>query len=244
MPLITSTTNLKSLKYETYTQAPYVITQIPDEPESNGYQLISGLPPLGGVGGNVTDFFRGGFGLPRAIIQDEVRIGKFLLSPQGLLFTGKQELLSRIGVREQNIIGALNDGLYNPLSTLASVAGIGEGIYFNKQTQRTYTEKVKDTLGFINSMKKRFSNDAKCTQSMFDAVMSLAFNTGPNRSQSTCGGPGGPVGVANLINAGKYKEASEMLKNHSNCQSGNVRNGLIARREREYDLFIKNGYVT
>ena len=143
MPLITSTTNLKSLKYETYTQPPYVITQIPDAPESNGFQLISGLPPLGGVGGNVTDFFRGGFGLPRAVIQDEVRVGKFLTSPQGLLFISKQELLSRIGVREQNTRGALNDGLYNPLSTLASVAGIGEGIYFEKQTQRTYLEKLQ-----------------------------------------------------------------------------------------------------
>ena len=149
MPLITSTTNLKSLKYETYTQPPYVITQIPDAPESNGFQLISGLPPLGGVGGNVTDFFRGGFGLPRAVIQDEVRIGKFLTSPQGLLFIGKQQLLSRIGVREQNTRGVLNDGLYNPLSTLASVAGIGEGIYFEKQTQRTYLEKLQPHLGWL-----------------------------------------------------------------------------------------------
>lgn len=107
-----------------------------------------------------------------------------------------------------------------------------------------YTEKVKDTLGFINSMKKRFSNDAKCTQTMFDAVMSLAFNTGPNRSEATCGGPGGPVGIAKEINNGNYAKAAQMLKTHSDCQTGNVKNGLIARRQREYELFIKNGYVT
>jgi len=205
MPLITSTTNLKSLKYETYTQAPYVVTQIPDEPESNGYQLISGLPPLGGVGGNVTDFFRGGFGLPRAVIQDEVRIGKFLTSPQGLLFVGKQQLLSRIGVREQNTVGPLNDGLYNPLSTLASVAGVGIGAYFEKQTQRTYTEKVRDT--FSNNTDISQGNDRLVqlyNGKMFVrgvATNNKSLTISPNNNQvlSYTGGPGAELGIGDTV---------------------------------------------
>ena len=206
MPLITSTTNLKSLKYETYTQAPFVVTQIPDEPESNGYQLISGLPPLGGVGGNVTDFFRGGFGLPRAVIQDEVRIGKFLTSPQGLLFIGKQQLLSRIGVREQNTVGPLNDGLYNPLSTLASVAGIGVGAYFEKQTQRTYLEKLQPefTAGddgaedFIPNRLIQLRN-SKILTGVATNNRSLTISPSNNEILSYTGGPGAELGIGNTV---------------------------------------------
>jgi hypothetical protein len=206
MPLITSTTNLKSLKYETYTQAPYVITQIPDEPESNGYQLISGLPPLGGVGGNVTDFFRGGFGLPRAVIQDEVRIGKFLTSPQGLLFIGKQQLLSRIGVREQNTVGPLNDGLYNPLSTLASVAGIGVGAYFEKQTQRTYLEKLQpeftagdDGAEDYNTNRLVQLRNSKILTGVATNNRSLTISPSNNEILSYTGGPGAELGIGNTV---------------------------------------------
>ena len=205
MPLITSTTNLKSLKYETYTQAPYVVTQIPDEPESNGYQLISGLPPLGGVGGNVTDFFRGGFGLPRAVIQDEVRIGKFLTSPQGLLFVGKQQLLSRIGVREQNTVGPLNDGLYNPLSTLASVAGVGIGAYFEKQTQRTYTEKVRDTFSSNTAVSEgndrlvQLYNGKMFVRGVATNNKSLTISPDDNQVLSYTGGPGAELGIGDTV---------------------------------------------
>jgi hypothetical protein len=206
MPLITSTTNLKSLKYKTYTQAPYVITQIPDEPESNGYQLISGLPPLGGVGGNVTDFFRGGFGLPRAVIQDEVRIGKFLTSPQGLLFTGKQQLLSRIGVREQNTVGPLNDGLYNPLSTLASVAGVGVGAYFEKQTQRTYLEKLGNEFEVGNAGGADYDVNRLAQLYNSKILNGLAFNNksltiSPSNNEilSYTGGPGAELGIGNTV---------------------------------------------
>ena len=206
MPLITSTTNLKSLKYETYTQAPFVVTQIPDEPESNGFQLISGLPPLGGVGGNVTDFFRGGFGLPRAVIQDEVRIGKFLLSPQGLLFSGKQQLLSRIGVREQNTVGPLNDGLYNPLSTLASVAGIGVGAYFEKQTQRTYLEKLGNEFEIGNAGGADYNvnrlaqlYNSKILTGVATNNRSLTISPSNNEILSYTGGPGAELGIGNTV---------------------------------------------
>ena len=206
MPLITSTTNLKSLKYETYTQAPFVVTQIPDEPESNGFQLISGLPPLGGVGGNVTDFFRGGFGLPRAVIQDEVRIGKFLLSPQGLLFSGKQQLLSRIGVREQNTVGPLNDGLYNPLSTLASVAGIGVGAYFEKQTQRTYLEKLQPEFTAGDNGAEDYNTNrlvqlrnSKILTGVATNNRSLTISPSNNEILSYTGGPGAELGIGNTV---------------------------------------------
>ena len=263
MPLITSTTNLKSLKYETYTQAPYVITQIPDEPESNGYQLISGLPPLGGVGGNVTDFFRGGFGLPRAVIQDEVRIGKFLTSPQGLLFIGKQQLLSRIGVREQNTVGPLNDGLYNPLSTLASVAGIGAGIYFDKQTQRTYLEKLQPefTAGDNSVPGVEDYNTNRLVQLRNSKILtgvatnnrSLTISPSNNEILSYTGGPGAELGIGNTVigfagnpgggylrtginnkNIEKYLYSGNALSSLSTDADGN----LISVRRTDLNLLI------
>jgi len=203
--LVKLKTDLKSLKYSTFTDPPYVITQIPDEPESNGYQLISGLPPLGGIGGNVTDFFRGGFGLPRAVIQDEVRIGKFLTSPQGLLFIGKQQLLSRIGVREQNTVGPLNDGLYNPLSTLASVAGIGVGAYFEKQTQRTYLEKLQPEFSPAIGLEDYNTNrlvqlrNSKILTGVATNNRSLTISPSNNEILSYTGGPGAELGIGNTV---------------------------------------------
>ena len=62
-----------------------------------------------------------------------------LKSPSGLLFTAKQNLLSRVAPKTEASKGigyaggALNEGVYTPLSTLAQ-AGVGfAGIHLNKQ---------------------------------------------------------------------------------------------------------------
>jgi len=73
---------------------------------------------------------RGGIEAPIAAAQDVARLTKYLSSPKGLLFISKQELLSRTGTKTeaskgiQYLGGALNEGVYNPLSTL-SQAGTG-----------------------------------------------------------------------------------------------------------------------
>jgi hypothetical protein len=80
--------------------------------------------------------------LPGRILADEERIGKWLISPEGLSWVGQQQVLSTIGtriyggypaqVRAANRI-RLNDGIYNPLSTLLAVAGNAIGGHPNKQ---------------------------------------------------------------------------------------------------------------
>jgi len=66
---------------------------------------------------------------------DLERITKFLTTPKGLLFIGKQQILSGqnpIVPGRPNRSGPLK-GLYNPLATLAQVAASGTGLRLNKQ---------------------------------------------------------------------------------------------------------------
>jgi hypothetical protein len=67
--------------------------------------------------------------------KDLTRISKFLLSPKGLQFIAKQELLS---TQNPIVPGKPNrstplKGFYNPLSTLAQVAASGTGIHLERQ---------------------------------------------------------------------------------------------------------------
>ena len=88
--------------------------------------------PVAGTGG--TDFLlRGGTLLPGIIANDEERLFKFFKSTDGVLFTVKQNLLSRIAVRTQASTGLLNDGVYTPTSTLLQAAGNPFGLHVNKQ---------------------------------------------------------------------------------------------------------------
>jgi len=103
---------------------------------TNGLQ-VGFKAPHAGTGG--PDFLlRGGTLLPHRITTDVERISKFFGdfngAPKGLLFTIKQNLLSRVSPKTEGNKGALlNDGPYSPLSTLSSVTGIALGGYFNKQ---------------------------------------------------------------------------------------------------------------
>lgn len=123
MPLVNLTTNLKSLRYGSdrrgggSSDQPYIKSPIP-----NGE----------GPGLGDTDFLlRGGSLTPGRIADDVSRLTKMffdLKSPNGLLFTVKQEGLSRSGVNIQaKLAGSankkpLNEGVYLPTSTLAQIA--------------------------------------------------------------------------------------------------------------------------
>jgi len=68
-------------------------------------------------------------------VSDFLRIGKMFFdtkSPNGLFFTIKQQLLSRTAVRTQ-ASGILNEGIYDPLNTLAQVGVVAFGGHLNKQ---------------------------------------------------------------------------------------------------------------
>ena len=89
---------------------------------------------------------RGGLNAPLDAANDVIRLTKFfgdLKSPRGVLFTSKQNILSRIGVATQASgnqsspdkwkSSALNEGTYTPLSTIAQ-AGVGfKGAHLYKQ---------------------------------------------------------------------------------------------------------------
>lgn len=160
MPLINSLnqTDFRTLKFSNYTETPpAVIIPIPDSngelsPTTSiaGYN-IQDLPPFGGRGGNIADYFRGGAGLPKSIAADTWRIGNFFVknntqpTTQGTLFVTKQNQLSLASVRTQatNPYEAVNDGIYTPVNTLLSVAGIAEGVYLPKQLRlRKYSQLI------------------------------------------------------------------------------------------------------
>lgn len=66
---------------------------------------------------------RGGLTAPLHAAIDVVRLTKYMVTPSGLEFIAKQNILSRVAVKTQ-ASGILNEGIYNPLSTLAQV-GVG-----------------------------------------------------------------------------------------------------------------------
>ena len=131
MPLVNLTTNLKSLRYgsdrrdQGSSNQPYVTTPIPD---GEG-------PGLGDV-----DFLlRGGSLLPASVVNDVSRLTQMMFdfkSPNGVLFTVKQNALSRSAVNQMAVANnssvvnlgknsnrlPLNNGIYLPTSTLAQAA--------------------------------------------------------------------------------------------------------------------------
>tara|TARA_R110001592_G_scaffold145829_1_gene369549 strand:+ start:1317 stop:3734 length:2418 start_codon:yes stop_codon:yes gene_type:complete len=154
MPLITSTTALNKLKWgndrfnagqTNGSNQPYIKRDIPgvnvDDPNPTLFNDGGDLPAKTGI-----DFLiRNGFRAPVDAIRDVSRLFQMftdLRSPNGLLFTAAQNILSRTAVKTEasygigyggvtppNFItgkggGALNEGIYTPLSTLAQ-AGIG-----------------------------------------------------------------------------------------------------------------------
>jgi hypothetical protein len=162
MPLITSTTNLNKLKFgignagdrfdNGSSNQPYIRKDIPgvnvDNPNPTPITELdsSGQPIYGDVEPKSLDIlFRGGLNAPRDAITDVSRLSKMFFdtkSPNGLIFTANQNLLSRTSVMteasyglgyarntEPNFLtgkggGALASGVYLPTSTLAQ-AGVG-----------------------------------------------------------------------------------------------------------------------
>ncbi len=137
MPLVDLTTNLKSLKYGRDTTnggssgEPFITKDI------NGLTIED----LGRTGGSDL-LIRGGFLLPGRISDDVKRIGKYLSTPEGLLWSATQNVLSTSGVRiyggypklaQAANIFRLNDGTYLPSSTLLQLAANPIGGHLNKQ---------------------------------------------------------------------------------------------------------------
>ena len=162
MPLITSTTSLNKLKFgignagdrfdNGSSNQPYIRKDIPgvdvDNPNPTPITQLdsSGNPIYGDVEpGSLDILFRGGLNAPRDAVTDVSRLSQMLFddkSPNGLIFTANQNLLSRTSVMTEASYGAgygrnkqpdfldgtgggaLASGIYLPTSTLAQ-AGVG-----------------------------------------------------------------------------------------------------------------------
>ena len=93
----------------------------------------------GALGQWDNDFLlRGGLKAPLSAAEDVARLTKYMFdfrSPKGLLFAAKQNLLSLTAPRTETSspVHPINEGIYNPLSTIAQ-AGVGfAGIHIEKQ---------------------------------------------------------------------------------------------------------------
>jgi hypothetical protein len=102
---------------------PYITTPIPEKLGEFGYL-------------NQDFILRGGSKAVTDSALDVVRLSKYFTdvrNPSGILFTVKQNLLSRMAVRTQSSTGILNNGIYTPLSTLIEAGGVAFGLHVNKQ---------------------------------------------------------------------------------------------------------------
>lgn len=100
--------------------------------DPKGRQFIQDLANTGGA-----DFLlRGGLLVPNRISKDVSRLTKMFLdtkSPNGLLFTTKQLMLSRSNVRTQASPVIFNNGMYLPTSTILQAGVNAIGGHLNKQ---------------------------------------------------------------------------------------------------------------
>lgn len=109
---------------------PYINKGIPDDLPFNSPDIL----------------LRGGLNHVSSVIDDEKRLFKFftdLKSPNGVIFTANQNLLSRIEVQSDavrlnpgnisTVGGNINQGIYTPTSTLAQAAINGAGGHILKQ---------------------------------------------------------------------------------------------------------------
>ena len=166
--------------------------------------------------------WRGGIRAPLAAAQDTSRLTQFLFnikSPDGFLFTTKQNLLSRTGTKTEASKGlaygnsTVNEGIYNPLSTIAQAGVNYLGFHYNKQgidptgnfpnlSILTYQEALRDqsienfqeTNRLVKLNNLLISNDNSTTE--FNGVKKYSLN-GPGESVilSYSGGPGSQIGA-------------------------------------------------
>ena len=145
MGLLDLTTDLKSLRYGRdrvgggSSKEPFVTDSINSTPgDTGGADFLLRANTLSRVGDDLS------------------RMGQFMISPKGLQFAVKQNLLSRSAVRSQASNGPINDGVYLPTSTLAQVATNPFGGHLLKQGINPLADTTADGsntgIGFLDNI--------------------------------------------------------------------------------------------
>jgi hypothetical protein len=213
--LIDLKSNLRDLKFGVgapdrpgggYSGQPYIQTKLPSYADNPTPKMPDFL-------------LRNGIYTPRDSATDVKRLAKMftdLKSPNGLLFTAKQQLLSNSNVRTQ-AGGILNQGVYTPLSTLAQAGVVAFGGHLNKQgidptglsplSLRTYLDVVSPKVGpsikapsnnrLVNLVDKKIVNNrvGALYPSAIDNNINLLGGKRGNTMITYRGGPGSVLGV-------------------------------------------------
>ena len=174
--------------------------------------------------------------------KDLTRISKFLISPKGLQFIAKQEILS---TQNPIVPGKPNrstplKGFYNPLSTLAQVAASGTGVHLERQgllpgldsvdkyekTYLTLSNEEKsnrlENLYLTKVVKSRVSNrKLKTTGISTDENLLLSYLGGPGITKTNIQFADNRVyGVSNTEGRGIFTYTQEQLQSQiSNGQT-------------------------
>jgi hypothetical protein len=162
MPLITllNETKLKSLGYGNdrpdgaSSNQPYIQTPIPEGREVNSPDFL----------------LRNGYLNAINSAQDVSRLTKYFIdtkSPNGILFTAKQELLERQNV---NVSDGINR-LYNPLGTIAQAGVLSTGYHLNKQGFNIFRE------GYYNGGKIGYFTITNTSNTLGEDRLSLLFKS-------------------------------------------------------------------
>ena len=180
MGLINLKTNLKSLKYGKdrvgggSSGQPFVQKPIPEDFSSVGQRYTN---------------------LVQARIDDVSRLTQLLVSGKstdGLLFSAKQNTLSRLGVQTQASPKGLNEGAYLPTSTIAQAAVQGLGIHLNKQGLNPYPGGPGAIINYSDVVTSTQSTGSNRLVGFAENFVNKKSN---NPLYSYPGGPGSNYGV-------------------------------------------------
>jgi hypothetical protein len=203
MPLIDLKTDLKSLKFGKdrpgggSSNQPYIQKQIPEGDPSNIFN--TGGPDF---------LLRGGLIAPLKAADDTSRLTQMffdLKSPNGLLFTAKENILSRTAVKTEASTGAgygagtVNAGIYTPIGTITQ-AGVGfTGTHLNLLGLDPSSPMTGVNSGglFPGLGLNRYENVVKNKSKENNRLVKLTTNIDPVNILSYSGGPGSILGIGN-----------------------------------------------
>lgn len=172
-----------------------------------------------------TDFLlRGGINAPKDAADDILRLTQYFVTPPGIAFIAKQQLLSRTGVKTEATKGvayggsAINEGIYNPLLSTVAQAGAGFlGTHFNKQgLDPTGIFPDADIRTYQTAINEQSVENFKTTNRLVKLTDLIATNITDDKSLngvtgyklnnpgngillSYSGGPGSVIGVGDTL---------------------------------------------
>ena len=125
-------------------------------------------------------------------------------SPNGILYTAKQLLLSRSNVQTQASPTAFNNGIYLPTSTVAQAGVNALGIHLNKQgidpTGLVAKKGILVQPNYSNHLES-IKNDNRLIELKNKKINQISTN--PNELRSYSGGPGSILGTIGRTRIGR-----------------------------------------